>query len=169
VTFAPPQALRAARPSQNKLPPPTQLVALARAAALQHALWPQLVCAIVEQESGWNPWALRYEPAFFARYIQPQLDCRAIAHEGEARARAFSWGLMQVMGQVAREQGFTAASLAALCEPSTGLDIGCRVLAAKLAAASGNLARALQLWNGGANPDYAAAVLSRTGNYTAQP
>ncbi len=112
---------------------------------------------------------MRYEPAFYERYLQPQFACRAIGNEGEARARAFSWGLMQVMGQVARENNFAAPSFATLCEPSTGLDIGCRVLAAKLAAAHGNVAEALQRWNGGANRDYAASVLARVSHYNAPP
>jgi soluble lytic murein transglycosylase-like protein len=144
---------------------PAELVALAHEATNAQSLWPELVCAIVEQESAWDAWALRYEPAFYARYVEPQLARGSIANEGEARARAFSWGLMQVMGQVAREHGFAGASLAALCDPDTCLAVGCRVLAAKLAAAEGNVARALLLWNGGANPDYAAAVLARAPHY----
>ena len=145
--------------------PRPQLLALARATAQRHHLAPELVCAVIEQESSWNPWALRYEPAFYEHYVAPQLARGAIADEGEARARAFSWGLMQVMGQVAREHGFAGASLAQLCDPATGLDAGCRVLAAKLAAADGNVANALQLWNGGANPAYAAEVLARMPRY----
>jgi hypothetical protein len=39
------------------------------------------------------------------------------------------------MGQVAREHGFTAKSLAALCDPATGLAIGCTVFAANCAPA----------------------------------
>lgn len=139
--------------------PAKEFIALANHAAEVHALWPELVCAIVEQESAWNPWALRYEPAFFDRYVQSlKLD------PTESRARAFSWGLMQVMGQVAREHGFTGG-LASLCDPAVGLDIGCRVFAAKLAAAEGNVTRALLLWNGAGNRDYPAAVLARTARY----
>lgn len=144
---------------------PAELVALAHDAANAQSLWPELVCAIVEQESAWDRWALRYEPAFYARYVEPQFARGSIADEGEARARAFSWGLMQVMGQVAREHGFAGASLAALCDPAICLAVGCRALAAKLAAAEGNVVRALLLWNGGANPDYAAAVLARAPHY----
>lgn len=145
--------------------PPADLLALAQEAASKQSLWPELVCAIVEQESSWNRWALRYEPAFYARYVEPRLARGAIASESEARARAFSWGLMQVMGEVAREHGFTDASLAALCDPATGLAIGCRAFAAKLAAAEGNVERALLLWNGGANSNYAAEVLARAAHY----
>jgi soluble lytic murein transglycosylase-like protein len=144
---------------------PAELVALAHDAAKAQSLWPELVCAIVEQESAWDRWALRYEPAFYAHYVEPQLARGAIADEGEARARAFSWGLMQVMGQVAREHGFAGASLAVLCDPAMCLTVGCRVLAAKLAAAEGNVTRALLLWNGGATPDYAADVLARAPHY----
>jgi soluble lytic murein transglycosylase-like protein len=146
-------------------PAPAELIALAHNAANAQSLWPELVCAIVEQESAWDPWALRYEPAFYARYVEPLLARGVVADEGEARARAFSWGLMQVMGQVAREHGFAGASLAALCDPATSLEVGCRALAAKLAAAQGNVTRALQFWNGGANPNYAAAVLARAPHY----
>ena len=152
----------------NPLSPPAELVALACRAAEAHALWPEVVCAIVEQESSWNPWALRYEPAFYEKYIAPQLARGNIVDLTESHARAFSWGLMQVMGQAAREHGFNGASLAALCDPAAGIEIGCRVFAAKLAAAEGNVARALLLWNGGGNQDYPAAVLFRAGHYTQQ-
>ena len=152
----------------NPLSPPAELVALACRAAEAHALWPEVVCAIVEQESSWNPWALRYEPAFYEKYIAPQIARGNIVDLTESHARAFSWGLMQVMGQAAREHGFNGASLAALCDPAAGIEIGCRVFAAKLAAAEGNVARALLLWNGGGNQDYPAAVLLRAGHYTQQ-
>jgi soluble lytic murein transglycosylase-like protein len=72
---------------------------------------------------------------------------------------------MQVMGQVAREHGFAGHSLASLCDPATAVDVGCRVFAAKLAAANGDTSRALQLWNGGGNPNYAAQVFTRIPNY----
>ena len=162
------------------LTPPPELLALAHDAARAHDLWPELVCAVIEQESAWDRWAMRYEPAFYKRYIEPQLarpggqdatpragSPRAALSDTEARARAFSWGLMQVMGQTAREHGFSASSLAQLCDPVTGLDLGCRVLAAKLAAAEDNVVRALLLWNGGGNRDYPAAVLARTARYAA--
>jgi soluble lytic murein transglycosylase-like protein len=72
---------------------------------------------------------------------------------------------MQVMGQVAREHGFTGKFLSALCDAATGLDIGCAVLASRISAAAGNIDHALELWNGGANPDYAAEVLARLAHY----
>jgi soluble lytic murein transglycosylase-like protein len=143
------------------------LITLARATAAAHALDPALVCAVAEQESSWIPWAIRYEPGFLARYVAPLFTAGKISAT-EAYARAFSWGLMQVMGQVAREHGFAGASLAELCDPAVGLEYGCRVLTAKLAQAEGNVERALLLWNGAANIHYAQEVQARLERY-AQP
>ena len=155
-------------------PPSADLIARARATAARHALDPALVCAVVEQESSWDAHAMRYEPAFRMRYVTS-----LALPPTEEIARSISWGLMQVMGQVAREHGFHGKFLSALCDPATGLDIGCQVLAAKLSAAAKTLspaleapppaepllARALALWNGGANPAYPAEVMARVGKY----
>jgi soluble lytic murein transglycosylase-like protein len=147
--------------------PTDELIALARAAAAKHSLDAALVCAIVEQESAWDTHAIRYEPAFRTRYVAP-----LGLPPTEEIARSISWGLMQVMGQVAREHGFDRKFLSALCEPELGLDAGCAVFAAKLSSttgttdAAGDVTRALQLWNGGANPNYAAQVLARLAKYS---
>ena len=154
---------------------PAQLVSLARKAAAAHSLDPALVCAICEQESSWNPYALRYEPLFFAKYVAPLYTNNKVS-ASEAYARGFSWGLMQVMGQTAREHGYTEPFLSALCDPADALEIGCRILRKKfdtassvaqaiLSAQGDATARALLLWNGGANPAYAAQVLSRRIHY----
>jgi soluble lytic murein transglycosylase-like protein len=142
------------------MPPSSDLLALARSTAAHHALDSALVCAIVEQESAWDAHAIRYEPAFRSRYVAP-----LGLPPTEEVARSISWGLMQVMGQVAREHGFDGKFLSTLCDPATGLDIGCTVLAAKLFAAAANVARTLELWNGGANPDYAPQILARMARY----
>jgi soluble lytic murein transglycosylase-like protein len=138
----------------------SQLLALAREAAQTHSLDPALVCAVIEQESSWEPYAIRYEPAFRTRYVAP-----LGLPPTEEIARSMSWGLMQVMGQVAREHGYAGKSVAGLCDPSTGLSVGCAVLTSKLSAAHGDIERALELWNGGANPHYAAQVVQRLSTY----
>lgn len=144
--------------------PPAQLTSLTRKAAAAHGLDPALVCAVVEQESAWNPWAMRYEPAFFTRYVAPLYTNNKVS-ASEAYARGFSWGLMQVMGQVARENGFAEPFLSALCDPAEGLDIGCVVLRRKLDAMAGDTVRGLLAWNGGGNPAYPAQVLARRVHY----
>lgn len=150
--------------------PPAELITLAREAAAAQKLDPSLVCAVVEQESAWNPWAMRYEPAFFAKYVAPLYTNNKVS-ASEAYARGFSWGLMQVMGQVAREFAFDAPFLSALCDPRQGLAIGCKILRKKFDAVApapgqaGDATRALLSWNGGANPTYAAQVLARRPHY----
>jgi soluble lytic murein transglycosylase-like protein len=141
-----------------------RLIALARRAASTEALDEALVCAVVEQESGWNPWAMRYEPLFFSKYVAPLYTNNKVGAT-EAYARGFSWGLMQVMGQTARESGLSALHLSALCDPATGLAVGCKVLRKKFDVAAGDMRKALLAWNGGANPDYADEVLARMAKY----
>lgn len=140
-------------------------IELAKSQARSCGLDAALVCAVCEQESSWNPWAIRYEPEFYLRYLLPLAVSGKIDDATEARARAFSWGLMQVMGETAREHGY-AGHLAALCDPETGLEIGCRVLAAKMTETQGDMERALLAWNGGADPNYPARVLARMAKYT---
>src|SRR5882762_6293807 len=137
---------------------------MARKAAAAQSLDGALVCAVVEQESGWNPWAMRYEPAFFAKYVASLYTNYKIT-ASEAYARGFSWGLMQVMGQVARETGFDGQFLSALCDPEQGLAVACKVLRKKLDAMAGDTTRALLAWNGGANTAYTAQVLARRAHY----
>jgi soluble lytic murein transglycosylase-like protein len=144
--------------------PPSQLLLLARKAATVQSLDPGLVCAVIEQESAWNPWAMRYEPAFFSKYVASLYTNNKVSAT-EAYARGFSWGLMQVMGQVARESGFDALFLSALCDPEQGLTVGCRVLRRKFDAVAGETTRALLAWNGGANPTYATQVIARRAHY----
>ena len=141
-----------------------KLLAMARAAAEAEGLEASLVCAVVEQESGWNTWAIRYEPLFFAKYVAPLYTNNKVGAT-EAYARGFSWGLMQVMGQVAREKELSSPFLSALCDPATGLAVGCRILKHKMDVAGGDARSALLAWNGGGNADYAAEVLARRARY----
>jgi soluble lytic murein transglycosylase-like protein len=143
---------------------PDRLVVVARTAAQAHGLDPALVCAVIEQESSWNTWAMRYEPAFFAKYVASLYTNNKVSAT-EAYARGMSWGLMQVMGQVARENGFADRFLSGLCDPTVGIEFGCRVLRRKLDSAKGDTAQGLLAWNGGGNPNYPVEVLARRATY----
>jgi hypothetical protein len=151
------------------------LIMLARATAQSHHLFEHIVCGIVEQESSWLPWLNRYEPEFEAspRYA-PVIKAEDIEFiktlhytmtiQTELKNRCTSWGLMQVMGQSAREIGYSDF-LPMLCDPTEGLEWGCRLFERKLAHTQGSMVQALELYNGGANPNYAAEVLSKAAKY----
>lgn len=137
------------------------LVDQAKYLARLKGLDPALVCAVVEQESGWNTWAMRYEPAFFQKYVAHQVNLS----DTERQARATSWGLMQVMGEVARERGFKPQFLSSLCDPDLGLNVGCDHLKHMLDLANGDQAQALLKWNGGGNAEYPLQVIARIDRY----
>jgi soluble lytic murein transglycosylase-like protein len=75
-----------------------------------------LIEAFCMTESSGNPNAVRYEPAFYRKYIVPMN-----LPESEGLGRATSYGLMQIMGEVARELGFTGQFME-LFDPATGLE-----------------------------------------------
>lgn len=135
------------------------LVALAKEIAAKHSLDPALVCAICEHESSWDAWAVRYEPSFEKRYIPQGLE------PTEHYSRAFSYGLMQIMGETARELGFLGKFLPQLCDPAIGIEYGCRKLDWCMKASKGDAHDALQKYNGGADPNYGASVLALKGKY----
>lgn len=137
-------------------------LALATKYATKYGLDPFLVCAVIEQESGWNPWAMRFEPAFLERYISAMN-----LESTEAHARATSYGLMQTMGQVAREKGFQGKFLTQLCDPDVGVDMGCRKLQ-ECFSVHGDPETSLLAYNGGGNQFYPKQVLARVSHYEPQ-
>ena len=138
-----------------------ELIQLIMAMAWQANLQPALVLAVVEQESNFQPWAIRYEDGFYRRYIQPLILKGEVKSDTEARARATSWGVMQVMGQVAREIGFKGKYLSELCDPPIGIYFGCRHLSHKLTLSTGDIKRTLLSYNGGANQKYPDEVIAK--------
>lgn len=140
--------------------PNPELVDMAKMCAVQHGLHDVLICAIVEQESGWDSLALRYEPAFYERYIVPL----GLQSEVLGKARATSWGLMQVMLESVFEIGYNGDG-PGLQEPAMGLEWGCRLFAKKLLRANGDPHQALVYWNGGGNPLYPGQVIDRMPHY----
>lgn len=138
---------------------------LATQAAEEHGIDPALVMAICEHESNWNPYAIRYEPAFFKRYIHP-------AHPDVPSTMemmdAVSFGLMQIMGETAQELGFVPKFpdwQNKLCDPATGIEYGCRKLAKCMARFSGDVKLSLLAYNGGGDASYSDKVLALMGKY----
>ena len=125
-----------------------------------------LVAAVIHQESAGDPWAIRYEPNFFRRYVQNKDRSRIggyvprmCSFDTEKKARSTSWGAMQIMGQVARERGFRGEFLSELCDPDVNISFGCEFLA-HLLRTRGSVESALLRWNGGANKAYPTEVLA---------
>lgn len=91
-----------------------------------------LVAAICMAESSFDPFKTRYEENW--RYPTPPEQIARIlgvTKITEQRLQAFSWGLMQVMGSVARELGF-AGHLTQMTDINLGIQFGCIHLARKL-------------------------------------
>ena len=138
--------------------------------APRHGLEPDLVEAVVLTESAGNPAAWNPEPRY--RYLVdarsgrpfrpltvselasevPPSDFRALAGDPDQEwwGQQASWGLMQVMGAVAREHGYRQPYRPELCRDVVqNLQIGCRHLAGHLQWAKGDVDKALRAYNGG--------------------
>ena len=142
---------------------------IAIATANAQGIDPVLVQAVCHHESGnWRTWAGRYEPAFYSRYIEPMVKVKTFglcSVDTERTWRATSFGLMQIMGQTAREFGFEGEFLTQLCDPHAGIEFGCRKLARCLKLKSGVRA-ALLSYNGGGDLDYPDKVLAHMEEYS---
>jgi soluble lytic murein transglycosylase-like protein len=95
------------------------------AAAKTYGLDPRLVEALVLTESAGNTDAFRFEPNYYNRYLKP----KKLYPGMNPRRVSSSYGLMQVMYDVAVERGF-AKNLAPeyLFIPEFGLRWGCEQL-----------------------------------------
>lgn len=136
-------------------------------AAEQNKIDPALVIAVAQQESSLDTWATRFEPAFFNRYIASKPTVKLGGHWPKHRSeaternlRSTSWGLMQIMGQTARERGFLG-DLTWLLYPPIGAHWGCVQLARLLRNSKGDVNAALLAYNGGGNKRYPNEVLGR--------
>ena len=131
--------------------------------AKEYRLDPKLIAAIIIQESGGNIFACRYEDGFFRKYLESKtratLKGRVPLHfKTEIYSRAFSYGLMQIMGNTAREAGYDNQFLTGLVEPEANIDLGCKILS-RFISTQPSIEAALLRWNGGSNKNYPNEVL----------
>ena len=133
--------------------------------AQKHQISPKLIAAIIHQESKGNPWAVRREHQFFLKYLQykteqtiggyvPQL----CTFQTEKMLRSYSFGLMQIMGQTARENGFEGEYLTQLCDPATNIEVGVKLIK-KFVDSTKDIHAALLRYNGGGDEEYPAKIL----------
>lgn len=91
-----------------------------------------LVHAIIQIESGWNEWAVRFEPNY--KWLDAPVEWAlklGTTPETETILQKTSWGLMQVMGGVARQHGYKRP-LTMLLLPKDGLEVGIQHLQSKV-------------------------------------
>lgn len=131
-------------------------------ASARHHVDRDLIAGVIMQESSGIPWAVRPERGFFERYIK---DKPLNGFQGEQwdeyeRAlRACSFGLMQVMGNTAREFGF-AGDLHQLLQPTKAIMWGTKILAHHMHETQDTI-KALLRYNGGGDPEYPDRVYGR--------
>lgn len=116
------------------------LKSLAQAAAITEDIPWELIYAVCLTESSGNEFAIRHE----ARYRWLLGDNLTA---GEYIGQKTSWGLMQVMGAVAREYGFTD-QFPALWDPATGIKYGVKHLR-RLYAKHGKWPQTIAAYNAG--------------------
>jgi len=139
------------------------------AAAREYGIDPKLLAALIIQESSGDARARRAEPRFYQKYLEgkPLIgDVPATASRDTERwLRSMSYGLCQVMGQVAREHGYKG-DLLDLFDPAKNIDLGARILAlhlramSRVASSEGAVRAALLRYNGGGDSTYPDKVLS---------
>jgi soluble lytic murein transglycosylase-like protein len=96
--------------------------------ARKYDLPPSLVGAIVQTESNWIPWAIRYESEFKERLnVSDFARMNHISNQTEFFLQACSIGVMQTLGVVARELGFKK-NLLMLTDPDLSISLGCKKL-----------------------------------------
>ena len=146
-----------------------KLGALIDAVCEKYQLNREIVAGLIAVESGGMWWRRRFEPAFFDRYIRdkelPLLPGYVqIPHRDsmtEKIDRATSWGLMQIMGQTAREAGFDK-EMELLLFPKINVAFGAKKLKVCLTKENFDYEKALLRYNGGSNSKYPARVLDNS-------
>lgn len=156
---------------------PDALGEVVNEASVAYRLRPDIVMCIIIQESAGDTFATRFERLLYETNLSTKTRNELsgwVPAEGslpslntELVDRSKSWGLMQVLGDTARWCAkYAGRYFTALCDPSVGVDIGCKVLAYYLERSQGDYRTALCRYNAGSpsSPDgqlYAQEVLAR--------
>lgn len=107
-----------------------QMIDLAAEFGKKHGIEPQLVFAIMMTETKGDQWGTRFEADW--RYLTETRNWslrltrggRTLTEDTERVQQKTSWGVMQPMGSVVRELGFTGL-LVELSQPELSVEYGC--------------------------------------------
>jgi hypothetical protein len=89
---------------------------------------PAWVRAIITQESSWNPCAIRYESSYQWLFeVEKCANLAQVTLATELVTQKMSWGLGQIMGALAREQGL-AGQIPLLLTPEINIKHMCKRL-----------------------------------------
>lgn len=103
--------------------------------------------SIITVESGWNPYAIRFEANYQWLYTPQKFLNHNNSYATEMTAQKFSWGLGQIMGALAREQGHTGL-LTELLNPELNVKHIC-IRLEKLRSISQDPLTVFAMYNGG--------------------
>ena len=110
---------------------------------------PKIVGAIIMQESAGNTCATRYEEHYkWTLHPDRYAQINKVSRQTELIHQKTSWGLMQVMGSVARELGHQGP-LMELCKPEVGIEYGVKQLLKLKLRHKENLADVIAAYNAG--------------------
>jgi soluble lytic murein transglycosylase-like protein len=123
-----------------------------------YGLQPDLLAAQIQVESSGDPFAFRYEKAYFEHYILNNAGAEGYAFGPLA---ACSYGLLQILLETALENGFDGRP-EQLFDPKVGLSWGAKYLQRCLLLTNQDYPLALKRYNGSgtAAEQYAAKVLT---------
>jgi len=88
-----------------------------------------LIRAIIKIESNNNKYAVRYERRYEWLYEPENYTSGLQTLDTEKEMQKTSWGLMQIMGALARELGFEGIYLSELVDPDLNIKLGTKHLA----------------------------------------
>lgn len=135
-------------------------------AAKKYGLDPDLLTAICFVESSFDPGAVRPEPNFQRKYIDPHPTYGRM-DPATRSLLASSLGLMQTMGVVAHENGLPVTLLTTLYRPEVSLEYGAKFLA-KLFKRYDGLTDDLKMSDMVAAYNAGSAMTGKTGKYVNQ-
>lgn len=92
-----------------------------------HSIEIHFIFALIEAESNWDQWAVKYEPGYRWAVKNPDLNGFKCSKDTIDGMQSFSYGLCQIMGSHFYEFGYKGFCTQ-LLEPNLNIEIACKLL-----------------------------------------